>query len=41
MSIFSERPTVDIMKLFWVVGRPGPQFSTSKLPSFIFQINRN
>ena len=20
-------------KLFWVVGRPGPQFSTSKLPS--------
>ena len=23
------------MKLFWVVGRPGPQFSTSKLPSEI------
>ena len=21
------------LKLFWVVGRPGPQFSTSKLPS--------
>ena len=21
------------MSLFWVVGRPGPQFSTSKLPS--------
>ena len=24
-----------MMKLFWVVGRPGPQFSTSKLPSEI------
>merc|ERR1712013_979000 len=23
------------LKLFWVVGRPGPQFSTSKLPSEI------
>ena len=22
-----------LLKLFWVVGRPGPQFSTSKLPS--------
>ena len=24
-----------IFELFWVVGRPGPQFSTSKLPSEI------
>ena len=28
-----KRLTLKVRKLFWVVGRPGPQFSTSKLPS--------
>ena len=30
-----EKVVKYIVELFWVVGRPGPQFSTSKLPSEI------
>ena len=35
MDLSRKRPSKKVMKLFWVVGRPGPQFSTSKLPSEI------